>query len=455
MEQNSKWIPGSGVLNAKVRKVEKIRKAKVVVSMTQTLWARIGKHGIDYIGQFDNIISDEVHVDIFMKVVNEYDFKTLIGFTATPLYNKKETIEHYDDLLGENVKYQRRMTMSRDYDVLIEGVTEQDLIDKGFLTQDKNVVLKMPGMDRLVRSNSSPDGYTSESLTDVFGNRASMEVLWDAYLKYGKGKKTMIFNATSKVNKLVHAYFQDMETNCVMFDSVNKSEKSRSEVIDWFNKERDAVLINCNVFTTGFDVTDVETIILNRSTKSLSLFLQMVGRGSRITEKIYKPHFTVIDLGANIAEHGVWSLKRSWQDYFLPKKWKRKENIDVLKMWKCKACDCFNMPGEVMREDGRLECAFCGTIRKQRKEKSPKTGELVMIDKPKPPSAKSIIDYVKMIGGNATTAFKILDQQIVDLFVQHEVTLEEYEARKMRWRVRIAEIYRPVYFAIIRDDELD
>ena len=455
LEQNSKWIPNSGVLTARVRKVEKIRSAPVVVSMTQTLWARISKHGINYIGEFDNIISDEVHVDIFMKVVNEYNFKTLIGFTATPLYNKKEIIEVYDEVLGEKVKYQRRMTMSRDYDYLVQGIHEQDLIDRGFLTQDQNVVLQMPGMERLVRSASNPDGYTTDSLTEVFGNRASMKVLWEAYVKHGQGKKTMIFNATSKVNSLVYAYFKDMDVNCTMFDSVNKSDKSRNEVIDWFNNERDAVLINCNVFTTGFDVTDVETIILNRSTKSLSLFLQMVGRGSRITDKIYKPTFTVVDLGANIAEHGVWSAKRDWSQYFYPKKWKRKETIDVLKMWKCKACDCFNLPGKVLREDGRIECAFCGTIRKQRKEKSPKTGELVFIDKPKPPSAKSIIDYVKMIGGNATTAFKILDQQIVDLFIQHEVTWEDYQDRLMRFRVRIAEIYRPVYFAIIRDPELD
>ncbi len=449
LTQNAKWIPNSEILNAKTRKVEVVKKADVVVSMAQTLWARINKHGIKYIGEFDNIVSDEVHVDIFMKIINEYHFNTLVGFTATPLYNKKEVMEVYDDNLEETLKYQRKITMSRDYDYMVQGVTEQDLIDKGFLTQDENVVLQLPNMDKLVASNSNPDGFTTDSLTNVFGNRAAMDVLWDAYEKYGRGKKTMIFNATSKVNLLVNEYFQEKETNCQMFDSVNKSDMTRKEVISWFNNERDAVLINCNVFTTGFDVTDVETIILNRSTKSLSLFLQMTGRGSRITDKIYKPKFTVVDLGENIVDHGRWSKRRDWTPYFTPRKWKKKETIDVLKMWKCSACDCFNEPGTVMREDNRLECAFCGTVRKQPKEKSPKTGKLVLIDKPKPPTAKSIIDYVNNIGGNATTAFKILDEQILDLFIQHEVTGEEYNKKQTGFRTRIKQIYQPIYFAII------
>ena len=43
----------------------------------------------------------------------------------------------------------------------------------------------------------------------------------------------------------------------------------------------------------------VETIILNRATRSLTLYFQMMGRGSRILEN--KSHFNVIDMGNNIA----------------------------------------------------------------------------------------------------------------------------------------------------------
>lgn len=73
--------------------------------------------------------------------------------------------------------------------------------------------------------------------------------------------------------------------------------------------------------TTGFDEPTVENIILNRATKSLTLYYQMIGRGSR--KLPYKDHFNVIDLGNNIARFGPWDSPVDWQlifenpDYFL------------------------------------------------------------------------------------------------------------------------------------------
>lgn len=458
LEQNSGWISGAGVLEASKRSqkvIAKIRRAKIVVSMTQTLDARIKKHGDMYIGDFDNIISDEVHIDIFQKVISRYDNNVLVGFTATPISGKRETMEVFDEALQENVTYGRQLTMSRDFDILVDEVSEQDLIDRGFLTQDFNVVLKVPGMDTLVKSESQPDGFTSKSLTNVYSGRAAMDVLISAYLRHGKGKKVLIFNPTAKVNLAVYKAFSEAKINCFLFDSVNPSDKTRKEVIEWFRTQEDAVLINCNVFTTGFDVSDVQTVILNRATKSLSLYLQMVGRGSRITDIVYKPNFTVVDLGGNLAEHGRWSKRRDWSEYFHPKRWKRKESIDELKLWICKECGYFNEPGQVCDEHGVIRCANCDTPRKIKKEKSPRTGELVYVDKPMAPRAEPIINYTKRIGGNATTAFKILESEIVDLFYHHEVTHDFYRSREREFRKRIIDIYRPIYFAIINDSELD
>jgi superfamily II DNA or RNA helicase len=42
----------------------------------------------------------------------------------------------------------------------------------------------------------------------------------------------------------------------------------------------DAILTSVGI-PTGFDEPTVDTIILNRATKSLTLYYQMIGRGSR------------------------------------------------------------------------------------------------------------------------------------------------------------------------------
>ncbi len=69
-----------------------------------------------------------------------------------------------------------------------------------------------------------------------------------------------------------------------------------------------------SILTTGFDEPSVETIILNRATRSLTLYFQMIGRGSRILDN--KSHFNVIDMGNNIARFGPWNAPIDWQEIF-------------------------------------------------------------------------------------------------------------------------------------------
>ena len=78
--------------------------------------------------------------------------------------------------------------------------------------------------------------------------------------------------------------------------------------------QQNAILCNVGVLTTGFDEPSIETIILNRATKSLSLYLQMVGRGSRLSEN--KEKFLVLDLGKNTTRHGAYTDYFDWQAYF-------------------------------------------------------------------------------------------------------------------------------------------
>ena len=90
--------------------------------------------------------------------------------------------------------------------------------------------------------------------------------------------------------------------------------KRRADILEWFQKTPDAVLSSVSILTTGFDEPTVETIILNRATKSLTLYHQMIGRGSRILKN--KKKFTVIDLGNNARRFGLWDAMINWHDIF-------------------------------------------------------------------------------------------------------------------------------------------
>jgi type I site-specific restriction-modification system R (restriction) subunit len=92
------------------------------------------------------------------------------------------------------------------------------------------------------------------------------------------------------------------------------NEQERREILEWFKSKPDAVLTSVSILTTGFDEPSVETIIINRATKSLTLYHQMIGRGSRIFGE--KKDFNVIDLGNNAKRFGLWEQHIDWFDIF-------------------------------------------------------------------------------------------------------------------------------------------
>ena len=449
LNQNSEWIDNCGLLASNVNTLRYDN--KVVIAMVQTLFARIKKYGIEYIGKIDNIILDEVQILIFEKVFEKYKFKKLIGLTATPVLNKRK------DTVIDDVEFTEPYTLSEIFDTLVQGLDTQDLIDKGKLVQDFNIALKLPDFDKLKESDSSPDGYTKKSLDEVYTNTASLNILWEAHSKYCKGKKTLIFNASTKINQFVYDLFKSKGLNVKMFDSVNKAEinpntqkkYTRDEIVEWFENERDAILINTNVFTTGFNVTDVEVVVVNRATKSLSLWLQMVGRGSRITNKIYKDSFTVIDLGQNIHNHGIWSQRRDWKNYFFSPGPKRKRVVDLMDVWQCNFCDFFNLKGELI-------CADCGNEKQDAvvngEKRKTKDGELEIINEIPKPKAESIIRYTKSQNEGAAFAFNLLERRVIELFIHYKVSKDFYTNRKDDFQESIRKIYYPIYFAIIKSD---
>lgn len=68
---------------------------------------------------------------------------------------------------------------------------------------------------------------------------------------------------------------------------------ARDRMIRQFKERRIQTIFNMGVLTTGFDHPELDCIVLLRPTRSLALYMQMLGRGVRIAEG--KKHCTVID----------------------------------------------------------------------------------------------------------------------------------------------------------------
>ena len=83
--------------------------------------------------------------------------------------------------------------------------------------------------------------------------------------------------------------------------------------VDLLVKRDIKVLITCLVFTEGIDIPEIECIIIDRPTRLLNLWIQMVGRGARIAKG--KKDFWLIDhcglahnFGIPLSDNVEWSL---------------------------------------------------------------------------------------------------------------------------------------------------
>ena len=76
----------------------------------------------------------------------------------------------------------------------------------------------------------------------------------------------------------------------------------REDIIERFRSGEVKYLCNCDVLTTGFDATCIDTVVILRSTMSAGLFVQMVGRGMRLHPG--KEDCLLLDFGNNLFRHG-------------------------------------------------------------------------------------------------------------------------------------------------------
>ncbi|MGB5942716.1 MAG: DEAD/DEAH box helicase family protein [Leeuwenhoekiella sp.] len=283
---------GNMVINSKVKTLEGNEHFMCYVAMVETLNNRLQDEQID-ITDVGLVIIDEAHYNSFRKLFSYFKDAFILGVTATPL--------------SSNVK----LPMKDNYQRLIVGESISSLIKKGFLSK-ANMHSYDVGLKTLqVGINGD---YTVKSSEVLYTNHSMQEKLLMAYEEKSKGKKTLIFNNGINTSQYVYETFKEAGYDIRHLDNTH-SNKERKEILKWFKHTPDAILTSVSILTTGFDEPTVETIILNRATRSLTLYFQMIGRGSRVLPK--KDKFEVIDLGNNLARFGLWDAPMDWNDIFL------------------------------------------------------------------------------------------------------------------------------------------
>jgi superfamily II DNA or RNA helicase len=281
----------SKLIMSEVGEIEDQENYQCFLAMVETLNNRL-KSDEDYIENIDLVIVDEAHYNSFRKIFHYFTNTIILGVTATPLSSNQN------------------LPLKDNYSKLIIGDSIKELIEKGYLsraityTYDVNLGGLKVGMD---------GDYTVSSLDRIYSGYEMQDRLIAAYKEKAEGSKTLIFNSSIATSKQVEKLFIDAGIEIRHLDSTN-NKIDRKETLEWFRQKPDAVITSVGILTTGFDEPTVETIILNRATRSLTLYHQMIGRGSRKLPN--KDKFTIIDLGNNARRLGLWHDFIDWQDVF-------------------------------------------------------------------------------------------------------------------------------------------
>mgnify|MGYP006425025189 FL=1 len=261
------------------------------VAMVETLKNRLTDDKLD-ISDIGLVIVDEAHYNSFTKIFKFFDESFILGVTATPL--------------SSNIK----LPMYENYKELYVGETIEHLIENHYLAS-ANMYSYNVGLTSLeVGANGD---YTVKSSEDLYTNVDMLSKLVSAYEETSKGKKTLIFNNGIHTSIQVFHAFKRAGYPIAHLDNTN-TKKERDFILRWFKKTPNAIITSVSILTTGFDEPTIESIILNRATKSLTLYYQMIGRGSRILDN--KTTFNVIDLGNNFHRFGAWGADLDWQRMF-------------------------------------------------------------------------------------------------------------------------------------------
>lgn len=296
----------------------------IQVASIPTVRKRLGK-----IGDFGVVVCDEAaHAPArsWKEVLDAWPEAWRIGLSATPV---RMDGRGFTDL----------------FDTLVQGPSVAELIRDGWLAPFK--LYAPPGVDPSSLHVRAGDYVPEEAAALVDHPHITGDVI-QHYRRLSDGKRAIVFCTTISHSRNVARQFQAAGIPSIHVDGGTNPE-DRERAIEDLRAGRVQVLTNCALFVEGVDVPALETCIILRPTRSLSMWKQMVGRALRPADG--KTALILDHVGA-CAMHGFPDDEPDWSLYGAAKRSKAAACPSVM-VRTCSECYACYAPA-------LLRCPFCG-----------------------------------------------------------------------------------------------
>ncbi|TWI38244.1 DEAD/DEAH box helicase [Paracoccus sulfuroxidans] len=352
--------------------------APVQVASIQTLTRRFEK-----VGKPDLIIVDEAHravADSYARVLEEYPDARVLGLTATPCR-----------LDGKGLK--------GSFSTIVEGPSIEDLISRGYLMRPIAYSASIPDLTGV---KTRAGDYAADQLAEALERSTICGDAVSSYQRITPGRSGIAFCVSVKHAGLTADAFNAAGIQAeVLTGDTPKDE--RAGILARLRSGETKIVASIETLTEGFDFEGLEVVLLMRPTKSLALYLQMVGRVLRISDG--KDEAIVLDLSGNTLRHGLVEEIREWSlDGVKDDQNARATNGDTLKTRLCKMCFGVHkaapvcpLCGHTHEKDDRIPVAKAGELRRIKAEEL-EAAKRALSDRKKQEEreCRSLEDFVKL-----------------------------------------------------------
>lgn len=263
---------------------------------------------------FTKMLIDEAHLypreadSMLGRFLKDSGITHVLGITATPV--KLQTNRDRDgQTFSKLVMLTSRSKKGNFYKDIIHVGQVQEMVRLGFWSPLLYDTASFD--DSLLVFNSSKSEYTEDSVQRAYDANGGTQGITDTLDKHPERKHVLAF--VPSVQDAIDLS-QRYPNSGVIYGEQDKRE--REQTVARFRSGEIRVLFNVRVLSTGFDFTGIDCIVLGISTASISLYYQIIGRGTRIDPE--KRDCLISDLGGNVERFGrvediVFEKGRLWR----------------------------------------------------------------------------------------------------------------------------------------------
>lgn len=267
----------------------------VVVATVQTLRGR--RLSMWPADAFGTIVIDEAHhaaASGYRAVLDHFRGAKVLGVTATP--DRGDGIA-----VGQVIPH-----LAYNYGIR-EGIRD------GFLAPLRVEQIDTPSVDlgsvRVTKQEHGRD-FSAEDLAKQIRTEAALHEIAGPLTAKASGRKTLVFcpsvDTAHELARVLSAYATKEGLGDVVRSLDGETDReTREATIAGYKRGEVRILVNCALFTEGFDAPDTSCIAIARPTRSRALWAQMVGRGTRLAEG--KADCLVLDFAPENARHSLVS----------------------------------------------------------------------------------------------------------------------------------------------------